>query len=72
MKDESQEIGLIGGIEKRAIKIAPYDRHWPEISGTHEIILAKALGSAALRIEHIGSTSVSGLGAAQAAEEIYR
>jgi len=63
MKDKSQEIGLIGGIEKRAIKIAPYDRHWPEIFETHETILAKALGNAALRIEHIGSTSVPGLGA---------
>lgn len=45
------------------IEIAPYDPRWPEefqqIAGT----LRTALGARALRIDHIGSTSVPGLAA---------
>jgi GrpB-like predicted nucleotidyltransferase (UPF0157 family) len=63
MKNELPETGLIGGVEKREIVIADYDPRWPDIFQAHATIVEKALGSAALRIEHIGSTSVPGLGA---------
>ena len=57
------ETGLIGGVEKREIRIVDYDPTWPEKSEMHRGIIAKALGDAALQIEHVGSTSVPGLAA---------
>ena len=63
MADELLETGLIGGAEKREIKLVEYDRVWPEKFETHAKIIAGTLGSSALRIEHIGSTSVPGLAA---------
>lgn len=63
MADESLETGLIGGVEKREIKIVAYDANWPKKFTTHEKAIAAALGAAALRIEHVGSTSVPDLGA---------
>ena len=54
---------LIGGVERRAIVIADYDPTWPAKFQRHAKIVAGALGAAALRIEHIGSTSVPGLAA---------
>jgi GrpB-like predicted nucleotidyltransferase (UPF0157 family) len=63
MADEPRETGLIGGPEKREITIAEYDPEWPAKFERHAGIIAGALGSAALRIEHIGSTSVPGLAA---------
>ena len=54
---------LVGGRERREIVIADYDPAWPErFAQERERILA-ALGDRALRIEHIGSTSVPGLAA---------
>ena len=61
MKDETT--GLIGGVEKFDIKIVDYDRTWPHKFRKHARIIADALGTEALRIEHIGSTSVPGLAA---------
>lgn len=55
--------GLIGGVEKRAIVIVDYDPTWPAKFESHRQVIAGALGDAAVRIEHIGSTSVPGLGA---------
>ena len=55
--------GLTGGVEKRDIKIVDYDSTWPQKFDRHARIIADALGTAALRIEHIGSTSVPGLAA---------
>ena len=55
--------GLIGGVEKREIRIVDYDPDWPRKFETHARIVAGALGAAALRIEHVGSTSVPGLAA---------
>src|SRR5215213_3867268 len=49
---------LIGGIEKRQIVIIDYDPRWPEQFQEHAEILSRALGSTALDIEHVGSTSV--------------
>lgn len=63
MADEPLETGLIGGAEKREITIAEYDPDWPQKFQRHAGIIAGALGSTALRIEHIGSTSVPGLAA---------
>jgi GrpB-like predicted nucleotidyltransferase (UPF0157 family) len=63
MANESLETGLIGGPEKREIKIVAYDTDWPKKFETHARLIAGALGGSALRIEHIGSTSVPGLAA---------
>ena len=61
MAGASLETGLIGGIEKREIKVVDYDPVWVQRFEMHRDIIAKALGDAALSIEHIGSTSVPGL-----------
>jgi GrpB-like predicted nucleotidyltransferase (UPF0157 family) len=45
------------------IEIIDYDPRWRETFEKHAIIIAEALGDEALRIEHVGSTSVPGLGA---------
>lgn len=63
MTGEVERTGLIGGIEKGEIEIAPYDPQWPKVFQTHATIIKKALARTALQIEHIGSTSVTGLGA---------
>lgn len=63
MGSTSLETGLIGGVEKREIRIVDYDPTWPAKFEMHRRIIAKALGAAALQIEHIGSTSVPGLAA---------
>src|SRR5215471_8418404 len=54
---------LIGGIEKREIVIVDYNPLWPEKFQKHAEILSQALGTKALSIEHVGSTSVPGLAA---------
>lgn len=54
---------LIGGREQVPIVIMAYDEAWPQ---RYEVIrdrVRAALGPSALRIEHIGSTSVPGLAA---------
>jgi GrpB-like predicted nucleotidyltransferase (UPF0157 family) len=63
MADDPLETGLIGGVEKREISIVDYDERWPQQFESHAKIIADALGATALRIEHIGSTAVPGLGA---------
>jgi len=63
MESESLETGLIGGIEKREIRIVNYDPAWPRKFETHQGVIVNAIGDAALRIEHIGSTSAPGLAA---------
>jgi GrpB-like predicted nucleotidyltransferase (UPF0157 family) len=54
---------LIGGVEKREIKIHDYDPSWPNKFQGHAKLIAGALGDKALQIEHSGSTSVPGLAA---------
>ncbi len=54
---------IIGGAEKRRIEICEYDPSWTAKFEAHRQRIAHALGSAALQIEHVGSTSVPGLGA---------
>lgn len=63
MGDKTLPTGLIGGIEKRVIEIFDYDPLWPVKFREQANRIAKALGDAALQIEHIGSTSVPGLAA---------
>ena len=63
MADEALETGPIGGVEKREIKIVDYDTEWPKKFETHARVIAGALGASALRVEHVGSTSVPGLAA---------
>jgi GrpB-like predicted nucleotidyltransferase (UPF0157 family) len=63
MADAFWETGLIGGVETREIRIVDYDRDWPQKFETHAGNIAHALSAAALRIEHIGSTSVPQLAA---------
>ncbi len=54
---------LIGGPEKRPIEIVDYRPEWPERFAREHDRIAVALGSTALRIDHIGSTAVPGLAA---------
>ncbi|NUT54990.1 MAG: GrpB family protein [Thermoleophilia bacterium] len=63
MDDTHLDRVLIGGRERRAIVIADYDPAWPERFAVERARIASALGERALRIEHIGSTSVPGLAA---------
>jgi GrpB-like predicted nucleotidyltransferase (UPF0157 family) len=57
------ETDLIGGVERRDLVIEPYDPSWPVKYRTHRQRIRDALGPTALGVEHIGSTSVPGLGA---------
>jgi GrpB-like predicted nucleotidyltransferase (UPF0157 family) len=54
------DLVLIGGREHRPIVITEYDSAWPLRYGEEQRRIAAALGSRACRIEHIGSTSVTG------------
>lgn len=54
---------LVGGREKRKIVIVDYDPAWPARFELERERVARALGDTALRIEHVGSTAVPGLGA---------
>ena len=63
MDDTQHDRVLIGGRERYEIVIADYDPAWPRRFEAERARIAAALGEHALRIEHIGSTSVPGLGA---------
>lgn len=63
MSDQEQNEVLIGGVEKVDITIEEYDPAWPDRFQQHARRIRDALGDEALRIEHIGSTSVPGLAA---------
>lgn len=54
---------LIGGREQRKIVIVDYDSAWPGRFDTESDRIRRVLGTAALRIEHVGSTAVPGLAA---------
>jgi GrpB-like predicted nucleotidyltransferase (UPF0157 family) len=55
------EVELIGGPEKRAIVIEPYNPLWPAMFDEHRRRIEGALGDVARRIDHVGSTAVAGL-----------
>ncbi|GAA4836370.1 GrpB family protein [Luteimicrobium xylanilyticum] len=59
----SRPTGLIGGIEKREIRIVPADPAWPGRFEAERDRIRTALGARAMRIDHVGSTSVPGLAA---------
>jgi GrpB-like predicted nucleotidyltransferase (UPF0157 family) len=54
---------LVGGREKREIVIVDYDPNWPARYELERDRVCRALGASALRVEHIGSTAVTGLAA---------
>lgn len=54
---------MIGGVERRQITIADYNDDWPRKFAQHAAIINDALGGTAIRVEHVGSTSVPGLAA---------
>jgi GrpB-like predicted nucleotidyltransferase (UPF0157 family) len=61
--DECSDTVFIGGPESRPIVVAPYDGAWADRFAAERDRILAALGDAALRVEHIGSTSVPGLAA---------
>jgi len=63
MSDENTNEVLIGGVEKVVISLSEYDPAWPDRFEEHAERVRTALGDTALRVEHIGSTSVPGLAA---------
>lgn len=54
---------LIGGVEKVEIRVVDYDPQWIARFYEHAGRITATLGATALRVEHIGSTSVAGLAA---------
>ena len=63
MDDAYLDRVLVGGRERCRIVIADYDPAWPERFEAERRRIEAALGSAVIRIEHIGSTAVPGLAA---------
>src|SRR4051812_13675182 len=61
--DRRLDAALIGGRERREIVLADPDPAWADRFALERARIADALGDRALRIEHIGSTSVPGLAA---------
>ncbi|TFB92265.1 MULTISPECIES: GrpB family protein [unclassified Cryobacterium] len=62
-RDTERDAILIGGREQRAIVIVDYDDVWPSMAASLAQKIQDSLGPAALSVEHIGSTSVTGLAA---------
>ena len=56
-------VEIVGGVEKRALIVVTSDPGWPGVFEGHEHQIRAALGALARSVEHIGSTSVPGLGA---------
>jgi GrpB-like predicted nucleotidyltransferase (UPF0157 family) len=54
---------LVGPPERPHIRIADYDPQWRTRYAAHAAAITAALGNRLLQLEHIGSTSVPGLGA---------
>ncbi|MFL6240549.1 MAG: GrpB family protein [Actinomycetes bacterium] len=54
---------LVDGLQPATVEVVDYDDGWPERFATLSSALRERLGARALRIEHIGSTSVPGLAA---------
>ena len=57
------DTALIGGREQRPVIIEPYNPLWPEAFTELAVAIQRAVGSRALSLDHIGSTSVPGLAA---------
>ena len=54
---------LVGGVEKRSLDIVDHDPTWAATYAEHEERIRRELGTVAVQVEHIGSTSVPGLAA---------
>ena len=54
---------LVGGREERTVEIVDYRHDWPVRFESERRRLTDALGTTAVRIEHVGSTAVPGLAA---------
>jgi GrpB-like predicted nucleotidyltransferase (UPF0157 family)/predicted ester cyclase len=62
--EQDLERVLVGGLEPvTRLEIVAYDPSWPARFETERARIASAIGDLALRIEHIGSTSIPGLAA---------
>ena len=59
MVDAGELTGTVG--VRRAV-VVDYDPEWPVRAAALISVLASALGGAARRIEHIGSTAIPGMG----------
>lgn len=54
---------LIGGVEKRDIELVPPDPAWSARFAVERAKIVAALGVKAIRVDHIGSTSIPGIAA---------
>src|SRR6058998_3468810 len=66
LTDEEIRAGTVGGPAQQLsgpILLADYDPAWPRLFEREAARIKAALGERALRIEHVGSTSVPGLAA---------
>jgi GrpB-like predicted nucleotidyltransferase (UPF0157 family) len=63
--DAELETGVIGGptLHDDAIRLVEYDAVWPDLFEREAARIRATLGPAALRVDHVGSTSVPGLAA---------
>src|SRR3954470_24345262 len=52
---------MTAGTDSKLVTIVPYDERWPADFAAISADLRRALGELAVRIDHIGSTSVPGL-----------
>jgi GrpB-like predicted nucleotidyltransferase (UPF0157 family) len=59
--DTIKFVELVGGVEKREIKLVPSDPRWPERFEEERAKIVVALGTRAVRVDHIGSTSIPGV-----------
>jgi GrpB-like predicted nucleotidyltransferase (UPF0157 family) len=58
-----EQIELVGGTEKREIRIVAHDPAWAERFALERKRIVAALDGLARRVDHVGSTSVPGLAA---------
>jgi len=61
--DPDENPWVHGAPAREEIAVTPHDPAWPTLFASLAARISDALGSAALRIEHVGSTSVPGLAA---------
>ena len=65
LSDDEIRAGVVGEVVEHnaTIHLAAYDEEWPRLYEREAERIRGALGEKALRIEHVGSTSVPGLAA---------
>ncbi len=65
LTDEQIRAAVVGELKPHAatIELADYDPEWPQLFEREAERIRGALGERALRIEHVGSTSIPGLAA---------